>query len=101
MRQLFRIWLAALLLVRPAYGADETLSRDEVLRAMKKAAAYMMDTVSVNGGFVWSYLPDFSRRWGEMEAGPTMVWTQSQSTPEMGHLLLFIDENYRKMRHVP
>ena len=88
MKNLFRILLAGMLCALPAYGADDAVSRDEVLRAMKKATAYMMDTVSLDGGFVWTYLPDFSRRWGEMEAGPTMVWTQSQSTPEMGHLML-------------
>lgn len=61
---------------------------DQALQTMKKATTYMMDVVSYNGGFVWSYLPDFSRSWGEMEAYRTMAWVQSPGTPEMGHLLL-------------
>ena len=48
----------------------------------------MMEKVSYNGGFVWNYLPDFSRQWGEMEAKRTMVWIQPPGTPSMGHLLL-------------
>lgn len=58
------------------------------LETMKKATQFMMDKVSYNGGFVWTYLPDFSRQWGEMEARRTMVWTQSPGTPDVGHLLL-------------
>eukprot|EP01030_Chromulinospumella_sphaerica_P034028 gene34028-34985_t len=48
----------------------------------------MTDTVSTQGGYVWSYLPDFSRRWGEMEAWPSMIWTQAPGTPEMGQIFL-------------
>ena len=49
---------------------------------------FMMDSVSNQGGFVWNYLPDRSRRWGEMEAKPTMVWLQSPGTPDVGLMLL-------------
>jgi len=68
-------------------GASKKLTNSDVLKSMKAATEYMMNTVSYNGGFVWNYLPDFSRQWGEMEAKRTMVWTQS-STPEVGHVLL-------------
>ncbi len=55
---------------------------------MKSATRFMMDKVSYNGGFVWSYLPDLSRSWGEMEAKRTMVWIQSPGTPLVGQVLL-------------
>ena len=64
-------------------GAD-----DDVKATMRQATQYMMDVVSCNGGFVWSYLPDFSRQWGELEARRTMAWMQAPGTPEMGELLL-------------
>jgi hypothetical protein len=48
----------------------------------------MTDKVAVHGGYVWSYLADGSRRWGEMEAYPTMIWTQAPGTPEMGQIFL-------------
>ncbi len=69
----------------PAVSVD----KQQVLAAMKRATAFMTDKVSVNGGYVWSYLPDLSRRWGEMEAYPTMSWIQDPGTPAMGEL--FID----------
>jgi hypothetical protein len=55
---------------------------------MKRATTFMVEKVSTNGGFVWCYLPDFSRRWGELEARPRMVWIQPPGTPSMGHLFL-------------
>ena len=68
--------------------AQATPDRAAVIAAMKKATAYMMDKVSYKGGFVWNYLPDKSRQWGEMEAYPTMIWIQPPGTPVVGHLLL-------------
>lgn len=61
---------------------------EQALQTMKTATSYMMDKVSCNGGFVWTYLPDFSRRWGEMEAKPTMAWVQAPGTPDVGNVLL-------------
>lgn len=55
---------------------------------MRRATQYMMDVASYKGGFVWSYLPDYSRQWGELEAWRTMVWLQSPSTPDVGQVLL-------------
>ena len=62
--------------------------RQLVLDAMKRATSFMVETVSTRGGYVWSYLPDFSRRWGELEARDTMIWVQPPGTPVMGHLFL-------------
>ena len=66
---------------------DKKLVRD-ALETMKKATAFMSDEVSTNGGYLWHYLPDFSRRWGEMEAYDTMIWVQPPGTTSMGHLFL-------------
>ena len=60
----------------------------QVLDAMKRATVFMVEKVSTDGGYVWSYLPDLSRRWGEMEARPTMIWVQPPGTTTMGHLFL-------------
>jgi PelA/Pel-15E family pectate lyase len=57
-------------------------------QTMLRATRFMVETVSTNGGYVWFYLPDLSRRWGEMEAYKTMVWVQSPGTVSMGHLFL-------------
>ena len=46
------------------------------------------DKVAYRGGYVWAYLPDFSRTWGEMEAKRTMLWVQPPGTATMGHAYL-------------
>lgn len=71
----------------PPHTASEP-SRQAVLAAMKRATTFMVETVSTNGGYVWSYLPDMSRRWGELEASPSMIWVQPPGTATMGHLFL-------------
>lgn len=90
---------AALLLAGPAMSADrsapavaeesiQTPNRETILATMKRAARFMVEEAAVGGGYVWQYLPDFSRRWGELEAAPTMIWVQPPGTPTMGHLFL-------------
>ena len=80
--------LSALGAAARSQSAGDEPSTEEVLRTMRRATEYMMDEVSADGGFVWNYLPDFSRQWGELEARRSMVWLQSPSTPDMGQLLL-------------
>ncbi len=62
--------------------------RAAVLATMKRAARFMTDEAAVEGGYVWNVLPDFSRRWGELEASPTMIWVQPPGTATVGHLYL-------------
>jgi PelA/Pel-15E family pectate lyase len=69
-------------------AAQSPPDRAAILDAMKRATTYMVDKVAYQGGYVWSYLPDGSRRWGEMEARKTMIWIQPPGTPSMGHLYL-------------
>jgi PelA/Pel-15E family pectate lyase len=62
--------------------------RQQVLDAMKRATTFMVERVGTRGGYVWDYLPDLSRRWGELEARDTMIWIQPPGTATMGHLFL-------------
>lgn len=62
--------------------------RTVILAAMKRAATFMTDEAAVGGGYVWNVLPDFSRRWGELEASPTMIWVQPPGTATVGHTFL-------------
>ncbi len=66
----------------------EPPSKAKVLKTMKRATMFMVEKVSVNGGYVWNYLPDLSRRWGELEAKKSMIWIQPPGTGTMGHLFL-------------
>lgn len=62
--------------------------RQQALVAMRRATAFMRERCAYRGGYVWSYAPDFSTRWGEMEAYPTMIWMQPPGTATVGHLYL-------------
>ena len=84
-----RLLACSLLLLPLSLPAAKPKSLEsQALETMKTATQYMMDVVGYRGGFVWNYLPDLSRQWGEMEAKRTMVWTQDPGTPQMGQLLL-------------
>ena len=64
------------------------VSSQRVHDAMKRATVAMVEKVSYRGGYVWNYLADFSRRWGELEARESMIWIQPPGTPAMAHLFL-------------
>ncbi|MFM2042538.1 MAG: hypothetical protein RLY86_1114 [Pseudomonadota bacterium] len=82
--------LAVLLLVpgTAAAGGAEASLRAEAVAAMRRATTFMLETVAHDGGYVWAYTADLSRRWGELEAYPTMVWIQPPGTATMGHVYL-------------
>ncbi|HEX9964836.1 MAG TPA: pectate lyase [Allosphingosinicella sp.] len=84
MTRLIAVLLLFVGLAAPAAGQ----SRAEIERTMKRATTFMVEKVSIRGGYVWSYLPDMSRRWGEIEAKPSMIWVQPPGTATMGHLFL-------------
>jgi PelA/Pel-15E family pectate lyase len=71
-------------------GHDDPLARERAraTEVMKRAARFMVEKASYQGGYVWTYLPDFSRCWGELEARRTMLWVQPPGTPSVGHLWL-------------
>lgn len=69
-------------------GAGEN-SREAVLDAMRRAVRHMDENISYRGGYVWAYLPDLTRTWGEMEAKRSMCWIQPPGTPSVAHA--FID----------
>ena len=80
---LFSVFLLASL--RPLAAEPDSA---QVLQTMKTASQFMLDKASYRGGFVWSYLPDFSRQWGELEARRSMIWMQPPGTASVGHLFL-------------
>ena len=65
-----------------------TPAQERAADALKEAAVYMDEVVSYQGGYVWSYSPDLTQTFGEMEAKRTMCWIQPPGTPSMGHILL-------------
>ena len=86
--KLFPVLLFANLFNISAIGQNNRITNERILESVKKATSFMVEKVSYKGGFVWDYLPDFSRQWGEMEANRTMAWTQGDGTPAMGEFFL-------------
>lgn len=70
------------LLAVPAAPAVEP-GRAAALDAMRRAARFMVDEVSTNGGHVWLYSADLSRQWGEAPARKSQIWVQG-GTVNMG-----------------
>src|SRR5262245_40203264 len=88
-RERSRVLLIAALVAIAVVSPDaQSPDRARLLATMKRATTFMVEKVAYKGGYVWSYLPDFTRRWGEMEATPTMIWIQPPGTPVMGHVYL-------------
>lgn len=82
-------FVVLLFLIVFAQGCSKPESlEDRAKEVMLKATRFMVDSVSYNGGYLWYYLPDFSRRWGEMEAYETMIWMQNPGTISMGQTFL-------------
>ncbi len=70
------------------YSQETTDLPDRVLSGMKLAARYFDEHVAVNGGYVYDYSLDLSRRRGEGDAAPTEVWVQPPGTPTVGMAFL-------------
>ena len=68
-------------------GQNDHLAK-QAKEAMFIATRFMVEEISTEGGYLWYYLPDLSRRWGEMEAYPSMIWLQDPGTVSMGHIFL-------------
>ncbi|UKM63811.1 pectate lyase [Flavobacteriaceae bacterium GSB9] len=83
-----KLLLISLLLLGLNTESQNKTLKDAVLKTMQNATEFMVEEVSYNGGYVWYYMPDFSRQWGEMEAYKTMVWLQHPGTISMGHVFL-------------
>ncbi len=79
--------LAALFLVVPSRAADQPTER-EVVTGLKRAVAFFRTEVSVQGGYLWQYSADLSKREGEGRAKATTAWVQPPGTPTVGEAYL-------------
>lgn len=68
-------------LLLPLSLAAQVPSREEVLRAMLKAARFYRQQVSTEGGYHYYYTADLSYGRSEAAEGPTQVEVQREATP--------------------
>lgn len=88
-RRLIAIFLLIFFMkINTQLNAQQANLTQKVQETMLNSTKFMVEKASYNGGYVWYYKPDFSRRWGEMEAYNTMIWLQHPGTISMGHLFL-------------
>ena len=92
-------WLIAiagmLLGCLPALGVTSAAgapTKAEAAAALRKAAAFFREQVSVQGGYLYRYSEDLSLREGEGKATATMAWVQPPGTPSVGEAFLIAYE---------
>jgi len=89
MRLLFStVVLLGISLAGPA-RSDEPQLRDQAAGALRKATDFFTSQVATEGGYLWRYSDDLSRREGEGKASDTTVWVQPPGTPSVG--MAFLD----------
>ncbi|MGH9672166.1 MAG: pectate lyase, partial [Bryobacteraceae bacterium] len=75
----------AIVLATVAAASPQTApSRDDVVAAMRKAAAFYAEKVSTHGGYHFSYTDDLSYGRSEQSDGKTQVELQRDGTPIVG-----------------
>src|SRR5262245_6402189 len=72
--------LCGLLVLASVLGAQSP-SKDEVLRAMRKAAGFYRHKVATEGGYHYYYTSDLTYGRSESAEGPTQVEVQREATP--------------------
>lgn len=89
-----RHWVVISLLVSlSAFApAGEDLSREAAAAALRKAAEFFRTQVATEGGYLWRYSDDLSKRQGEGTATATMIWVQPPGTPAVGMAFLAAHE---------
>ena len=84
---MYKIVSLFLMLCSAPLHSDEVLHRAAV-ETMVKATRYFRSQVATNGGYLWLYQSDFTRREGEGIASPTTIWVQPPGTPSVGMAFL-------------
>lgn len=67
-----------------AARAEQTELRDQAAEALRRAVDFFRTQVATEGGYLWQYSEDLSRREGEGKASETTVWVQPPGTPAVG-----------------
>ncbi|MEO6808497.1 MAG: pectate lyase [Isosphaeraceae bacterium] len=85
----FVVYAALLIgLLAPPGQAGDGSTRDQAASALRNAVGFFRARVAVEGGYLWRYSEDLSRRQGEEKATATMAWVQPPGTPAVGLALL-------------
>ncbi len=75
-------------LLPAAASAAESDSTRQAQETLRKAVQFFHSTIATEGGYLWRYSADLSKREGEGKATATQVWVQAPGTPSVGRALL-------------
>lgn len=89
-----------LLLATPALADESADLHKEAAAALQKAVTFFRTKVSTEGGYLWRYSEDLSRREGENKASDETVWIQPPGTPSVGEALLSAWRNTGDRRYL-
>src|ERR1700752_3128250 len=64
--------------------ADEPDLHQQATTGLRRAVESYRKTIATEGGYLWRYSDDLSRREGEAKATATQVWVQPPGTPAVG-----------------
>ncbi|MEA1950485.1 MAG: pectate lyase [Planctomycetota bacterium] len=83
---------AVLFLTASLANADDAL-RNQAAAALRKGTEFFRNKVATEGGYLWQYSDDLTRREGEGRAADSDVWVQPPGTPSVGLALLEAYQN--------
>ena len=66
------------------FRRTEATQREQASAVLRKAVDYFRKNVATEGGYLWRYSADLSKREGEGKASATQVWVQPPGTPAVG-----------------
>jgi hypothetical protein len=76
--------IVLLMLLQCRSHAQDVKLRQEALEGLRKATEYYRRHVATEGGYLWRYSEDLSKREGEGNASKSQVWIQPPGTPTVG-----------------
>ncbi|MEP0843746.1 MAG: polysaccharide lyase [Phycisphaerae bacterium] len=81
-------WVFGVCLAGEEPPSESSALRGQAAAALRRGVAFFREAVAVEGGYLWQYSADLSRREGEEKAPRTRVWVQPPGTPSVGMAFL-------------
>lgn len=82
-----RLSVIVLLTLSTVAGAQEPLPK-RASDGLRRAVGFFRKQVAIEGGYLWRYSDDLTKREGEGKATATQAWVQPPGTPSVGFALL-------------
>ena len=88
------------ILLPSAANSDDVGLRRQAADALQRATDFFTGHVATEGGYLWLYGEDLSKREGEGRASDTQVWVQPPGTPSVGMALLAVYHDSKAPRYL-